>query len=115
MSFSFLLNSTGNNRSGSMNVGARVAAGITTGGLAVFFAQPTDVVKVRFQASINGGSSAPRYASTLQAYKAIAAKEGMRGLWKGKSIKVLLSMKHSMSHNNTFLNQSCYFVDDVIM
>ncbi|KAF2901180.1 hypothetical protein ILUMI_05006 [Ignelater luminosus] len=73
----------GNNRSGSMNIGARVAAGITTGGLAVFFAQPTDVVKVRFQASINGASSGPRYASTLQAYKSIASKEGMRGLWKG--------------------------------
>lgn len=73
----------GNNRSGSMNIGARVAAGITTGGLAVFFAQPTDVVKVRFQAAINGTASAPRYSSTLQAYKSIARKEGMRGLWRG--------------------------------
>lgn len=65
-----------------MNIGARVAAGLTTGGLAVLIAQPTDVVKVRFQASITGTSSA-RYSSTIQAYKAIATKEGINGLWKG--------------------------------
>ncbi|XP_067001279.2 dicarboxylate carrier UCP2 [Anabrus simplex] len=72
----------GNSRSGALNIGARVAAGITTGALAVLLAQPTDVVKVRFQAqqSVNGGV---RYTSTLQAYRAIATKEGARGLWKG--------------------------------
>ncbi|XP_017779530.1 PREDICTED: mitochondrial uncoupling protein 2-like [Nicrophorus vespilloides] len=72
----------GNSRSGSLNIGARVAAGLTTGGLAVFLAQPTDVVKVRFQASAKGQTTA-RYSSTLQAYKSIATKEGVRGLWKG--------------------------------
>ncbi|KAF7389207.1 hypothetical protein HZH66_010344 [Vespula vulgaris] len=72
----------GNNRSGSMNIGVRVMAGITTGALAVLFAQPTDVVKVRLQAGNNGRSSV-RYSSTLQAYKNIASVEGTRGLWKG--------------------------------
>lgn len=72
----------GNNRSGSMNIGIRVMAGITTGALAVLFAQPTDVVKVRLQAG-NSGGSAVRYSSTLQAYKNIASVEGTRGLWKG--------------------------------
>ncbi|XP_072752604.1 dicarboxylate carrier UCP2 isoform X2 [Anoplolepis gracilipes] len=66
----------------SMNIGVRVAAGITTGALAVLVAQPTDVVKVRLQAGNNGRSSA-RYSSTLQAYKNIANVEGARGLWKG--------------------------------
>lgn len=68
-----------------MNIGARVAAGMTTGALAVLIAQPTDVVKVRFQAAITGASSV-RYSSTIQAYKAIATNEGINGLWKGTKI-----------------------------
>ncbi|XP_011265856.1 mitochondrial uncoupling protein 2 isoform X1 [Camponotus floridanus] len=73
----------GNNRScTSLNIGVRIAAGITTGALAVLLAQPTDVVKVRLQAGNNGRSSV-RYSSTLQAYKNIASVEGARGLWKG--------------------------------
>ena len=64
-----------------MYVGTRVAAGITTGGLAVLIAQPTDVVKVRFQAQQNGKGA--RYTSTMQAYKKIAKNEGAKGLWKG--------------------------------
>lgn len=34
----------------SLHILTRTLAGITTGGMAVIFAQPTDVVKVRFQA-----------------------------------------------------------------
>ncbi|XP_069671964.1 dicarboxylate carrier UCP2-like [Periplaneta americana] len=70
------------NRSGGLNVGTRVAAGLTTGALAVLLAQPTDVVKVRFQAQ-QRALTAPRYKSTLQAYRTIARQEGARGLWKG--------------------------------
>lgn len=69
----------------SMNVTSRVLAGLTTGGLAVLFAQPTDVVKVRFQAAPPGMKP---YASTLAAYRSIAAKEGFFGLWRGKSDSV---------------------------
>ncbi|XP_070165018.1 dicarboxylate carrier UCP2 isoform X2 [Polyergus mexicanus] len=72
----------GNSRSCTINIGVRIAAGITTGALAVLLAQPTDVVKVRLQAGNNGRSSV-RYSSTLQAYKNIANVEGARGLWKG--------------------------------
>lgn len=64
-----------------MQVGTRIAAGLTTGGLAVLIAQPTDVVKVRFQAQQNGKGA--RYKSTMQAYKVIAKDEGARGLWRG--------------------------------
>ncbi|XP_043591519.1 mitochondrial uncoupling protein 2-like [Bombus pyrosoma] len=71
----------GNNRSGSKSISVRIAAGITTGAMAVLLAQPTDVVKVRLQAGSNGRSV--RYSSTLQAYRNIAAEEGTRGLWKG--------------------------------
>ncbi|XP_071862138.1 dicarboxylate carrier UCP2 [Bombus fervidus] len=71
----------GNNRSGSKSISVRIAAGITTGAMAVLLAQPTDVVKVRLQAGSIGRSV--RYSSTLQAYRNIAAEEGTRGLWKG--------------------------------
>lgn len=63
--------------------GIRMLAGCTTGALAVICAQPTDVVKVRMQA---GGSA--RYSGVLQAYSTIAAKEGIKGLWKGASPNV---------------------------
>jgi len=61
------------------NIHVRILAGITTGGAAVLVAQPTDVVKVRMQAS--GGK--PRYASSMAAYRTIGLQEGVRGLWKG--------------------------------
>lgn len=40
----------GGKRGGGLDVSARIAAGITTGAMAVMLAQPTDVVKVRMQA-----------------------------------------------------------------
>ncbi|GBM96002.1 Mitochondrial uncoupling protein 2 [Araneus ventricosus] len=63
------------------HVGIRILAGITTGGMSVIFAQPTDVVKVRMQAQVTG--VAPRYIGTMSAYRTIAVEEGMKGLWKG--------------------------------
>ncbi|KAJ4945081.1 hypothetical protein JOQ06_013619 [Pogonophryne albipinna] len=61
----------------------RILAGCTTGAMAVSFAQPTDVVKVRFQAQMNLDGVARRYTGTMQAYKHIFQNEGVRGLWKG--------------------------------
>lgn len=58
-------------------------AGCTTGAMAVAFAQPTDVVKVRFQAQVRVADGGRRYNGTLDAYKTIARDEGVRGLWKG--------------------------------
>lgn len=57
-------------------------AGCTTGAMAVALAQPTDVVKVRFQAQISSGAN-KRYQGTMDAYRTIAKQEGFRGLWKG--------------------------------
>lgn len=59
----------------------RIMAGLTTGGAAVCFAQPTDVVKVRMQAQSLSGPK--RYSGTFNAYKVISQQEGVRGLWKG--------------------------------
>lgn len=52
------------------------------------FAQPTDVVKVRFQAQVRMPKSGvvKRYNGTLDAYKTIARVEGFKGLWKGKEL-----------------------------
>ncbi|KAG7486500.1 mitochondrial uncoupling protein 2-like [Solea senegalensis] len=61
----------------------RILAGCTTGAMAVSFAQPTDVVKVRFQAQVNLDGVARRYNGTMQAYRHIFQNEGLRGLWKG--------------------------------
>ncbi|NXE55224.1 UCP2 protein, partial [Casuarius casuarius] len=63
-------------------LGSRLLAGCTTGAMAVAVAQPTDVVKVRFQAQARA-RGARRYQGTVDAYKTIAREEGVRGLWKG--------------------------------
>jgi len=61
-------------------MGCRIAAGITTGTLAILAAQPTDVVKVRMQAAGNKGT----YKGVWDAYKTIAQKEGFKnGLYRG--------------------------------
>lgn len=61
----------------------RLMAGCTTGAMAVAFAQPTDVVKVRFQAQVRQADGVKRYNGTMDAYRTIARDEGVRGLWKG--------------------------------
>lgn len=71
----------GRNTNQNAGFAVRISAGITTGGLAVLFAQPTDVVKVRMQAQSNGGVA--RYSGTINAYTTIAKNEGVKGLWKG--------------------------------
>ncbi|XP_064206944.1 dicarboxylate carrier SLC25A8-like [Anguilla rostrata] len=62
---------------------SRLMAGCTTGAMAVAIAQPTDVVKVRFQAQVRPADGVKRYNGTMDAYRTIARDEGIRGLWKG--------------------------------
>ena len=62
----------------------RIAAGVTTGTLAILSAQPTDVVKIRMQADVRKPGEAARYRGVVHAYKDIAVKEGMAGLYKGE-------------------------------
>lgn len=64
-------------------------AGCTTGAMAVALAQPTDVVKVRFQAQVREADGVKRYSGTIDAYKTIARDEGVKGLWKGENITIL--------------------------
>lgn len=62
------------------NFGIRILAGISTGGISVVCAQPTDVVKVRMQAQ--NSNRLKRYNGTIHAYKTIGSQEGFAGLWK---------------------------------
>eukprot|EP00062_Callorhinchus_milii_P006949 gi/632948024/ref/XP_007889367.1/ PREDICTED: mitochondrial uncoupling protein 2-like isoform X2 [Callorhinchus milii] len=66
-----------------VSITCRLLAGCTTGAMAVTLAQPTDVVKVRFQAQVSVDGVNKRYNGTIHAYKTIAKEEGIQGLWKG--------------------------------
>jgi len=61
----------------------RIAAGVTTGTLAILSAQPTDVVKVRMQAEQKAAGAPSRYKGVIDAYVTIARTEGFKGLYKG--------------------------------
>ncbi len=62
----------------------RIAAGCSTGALAILSAQPTDVVKIRMQAEVLKAGEKPRYSGVINAYSTIAREEGFRrGLYKG--------------------------------
>ena len=61
-------------------MGVRIAAGVTTGTLAILAAQPTDVVKVRMQAA----GSTQKYKGVMDAYHTIGRNEGFaNGLYRG--------------------------------
>ena len=62
--------------------------------MAVSCAQPTDVVKVRFQAQQNLQGVARRYNGTMQAYRQIFQLEGLKGLWKGEEVCHCTGMKY---------------------
>ena len=77
----------------------RIAAGVTTGTLAILSAQPTDVVKIRMQADVRAPGEAARYRGVVHAYKDIAVKEGMAGLYKGKCCRSRTMHSHSTCAN----------------
>jgi len=70
------------NKKAGVTIPLRILSGITTGTIAICCAQPTDVVKIRMQAS-SGAAAPSRTVGTLAAYTNIAKREGVRGLWKG--------------------------------
>ena len=61
----------------------KIAAGMTTGAIAISIANPTDLVKVRMQGQ---GQLEPKdrpYSSGLDCYKKTVQKDGVKGLWVG--------------------------------
>ncbi|KAG5844904.1 hypothetical protein ANANG_G00133110 [Anguilla anguilla] len=93
----------------SPGVGVRILAGCTTGAMAVSVAQPTDVVKVRFQAQMNLSGVQRRYSGALQAYRQIFHQEGLRGLWK-ELVTYDLIKEAILKHKLLSDNLPCHFV-----
>ncbi|PRP79358.1 mitochondrial substrate carrier family protein ucpB-like, partial [Planoprotostelium fungivorum] len=58
----------------------KIIAGATTGAFAAAIATPTDLIKVRMQAS---SKSQSRYNGLTDAFISIARTEGLKGLWRG--------------------------------
>ncbi|XP_061047637.1 mitochondrial brown fat uncoupling protein 1 isoform X1 [Eubalaena glacialis] len=110
------------------NLGSRVSAGLTNGGVAVFIGQPTEVVKIRLQVPSGLHGPKPRYTGTYNAYRIIATTEGLTGLWKGSTPNltriVIISctelvtydlMKEALVKNNYISDDvPCHFVSAVI-
>ncbi|XP_004685351.1 PREDICTED: mitochondrial brown fat uncoupling protein 1 isoform X1 [Condylura cristata] len=73
---------------GPPSLGSKISAGLTTGGVAVFIGQPTEVAKVRMQAQSHLHGLKPRYTGTYNVYRVVATTEGFLGLWKGTSLNL---------------------------
>lgn len=61
----------------------KFVAGGTAGALAAFFANPTDLMKVRLQVDGMKGDAPKRYNGMVHCFKVIVKEEGFLGLWKG--------------------------------
>jgi len=69
----------GDTSEGKPKVVPKILASVTTASTAVIFFQPTEVVKIRMQAA----GAKQVYSGAFSAYKTIALREGVKGLWKG--------------------------------
>jgi len=61
----------------------KILAGMTTGGIAISFANPTDVVKIRMQAQGRLPPEQRPYKGSMDCYSKIMAKDGITGFWVG--------------------------------
>jgi len=69
----------GDTSEGKPKILPKILASCTTASSAVLLFQPTEVVKIRFQAA----GARQIYKGTLDAYLTIARTEGIKGLWRG--------------------------------
>lgn len=80
----------GKDHVGDVPLSMKIAAGLTTGALAIMVASPTDLVKVRMQAEGKLPAGVPkRYPSALSAYGIIAKQEGVAALWTGLTPNIM--------------------------
>ncbi|EFJ35536.1 hypothetical protein SELMODRAFT_80205 [Selaginella moellendorffii] len=74
----------GKDHTGDVPLVKKIAAGLTTGALAITVANPTDLVKVRLQAEGKLAPGVPRrYSGAMDAYGKIVKQEGFAKLWTG--------------------------------
>lgn len=99
----------------------KIAAGLTTGALAITIASPTDLVKVRMQAQGKSPPGAPKkYPSAFASYGIIAREEGIAGLWTGLGPNVARNAIINATELATYdqvketLLSTGYFKDNVV-
>lgn len=61
----------------------KIIAGMTTGGIAISFANPTDVVKIRMQAQGRLPLEERPYTGSMDCYSKIMKADGLKGFWVG--------------------------------
>ena len=61
----------------------KIMAGMSTGAIAITFANPTDVVKIRMQAQGQLPPEKRLYKNSVHCYKHTVATSGLGGLWAG--------------------------------
>ena len=67
-----------------ISLGYKILAGMLTGAFGIMVANPTDIVKIRFQAEGKKPIAEQRYKSVTEAYKIIYKTEGgLLGFWIG--------------------------------
>jgi len=67
----------------------KVAAGMTSGAIAISIANPTDVVKIRLQAQGRLPPSERPYVGSVDCYRKIVQADGVKGLWIGVGPNIL--------------------------
>jgi len=100
-------------------LGVRIAAGVTTGTIAILSAQPTDVVKIRMQAELIKPGEKSRYNGVMHAYKTVFREEGIAGLYKGTAPNIARNCIINVGETVVYdaakdgLIASGYFVDGI--
>jgi len=100
-------------------LGVRIAAGVTTGTIAILSAQPTDVVKIRMQAELIAPGEKSRYNGVMHAYKTVFREEGIAGLYKGTAPNIARNCIINVGETVVYdaakdgLIASGYFVDGI--
>jgi solute carrier family 25 uncoupling protein 8/9 len=75
---------------GDVPLHLKIAAGLTTGGIGIMVASPTDLVKVRMQAEGKLAPGTPKkYPSAVGAYGVIVRQEGLAALWTGLTPNIM--------------------------
>jgi hypothetical protein len=77
-----ILNTSANE--GSPPVVIKYVSSLLSGAIGAAFANPTDLIKVRFQAYLPGQPALP-YSSFTGAFSYILQHQGVKGLWRGSS------------------------------
>ena len=98
----------------------KVIAGLTAGAIAAAMFNPTDILKIRFQADQAGKGQAPRYKSLMDAVVKIIKNEGLfGGLYKGvgttmiRAALLTSSQLASYDHSKHSLIRYLHFSDNL--